>query len=471
MRSHVEKSKKYELDKFLIKKIYNIKDKKKRVYNITKKNVVYDKQLTEQYFKYSNNNRNNYYSSYQSFRDYISSGYNLDFLVNEINNIKSILGFSRNIREIINKKLITESTLNNSIISNQNKITELNEESNSNEKINQPEDPFAKVRKISFHNKKNENLIRRASTVFQIDKENPQIKRVAEFGHKNAPLGGNTQQNNTNNNKNNNNKNNKKNGEKKDFLEICKLLKIKEEEAKYPQNQYQFRLFSVLSEDFDPFYLPVYENFMTVKYENQKTKLIKIYNQEKAFIECVTLIKSKLKLHLSKNQNKNNKKNNTNNDNIGNSTSIKNNLKNPEFSFHTYPQHRFQMKIPSINGFYLGRTETYFKDIDNFMSMYKENISLSSKKLEKDFFSNLFKILTFNNTDCKKFLQYLYTHSYFFKYIYNNFTFHNKWIGMSIKNFAPSIKKHNEEEHFLNDSMKQLFLTDDSKKNYLKTID
>ena len=139
---------------------------------------------------------------------------------------------------------------------------------------------------------------------------------------------------------------------------------------------------------------------MTVKYENQKTKLIKIYNQEKAFIECVTLIKSKLKLHLSKNQNKNNKKNNTNNDNIGNSTSIKNNLKNPEFSFHTYPQHRFQMKIPSINGFYLGRTETYFKDIDNFMSMYKENISLSSKKLEKDFFSNLFKILTFNNTDC-----------------------------------------------------------------------
>ena len=153
MRSHVEKSKKYELDRFIIKKIYNKKEKVKKPYNISKKNVIYDKQLTEQYFKYSNNNRNNSYSSYQSFRDYISSGYNYDFLINEINNVKSILGFSRNMREIINKKMNPEPSIHNiSNLSTQNKIIELNEESNSKENI-QNEDPFAKVKKFLFRNK------------------------------------------------------------------------------------------------------------------------------------------------------------------------------------------------------------------------------------------------------------------------------------------------------------------------------
>ena len=445
-------SKKFELDKFLIKKIYNLQDKKKRVYNVTKKNVVYDKQLTEQYFKYSNNNKNNYYSSYQSFRDYISSGYNYDFLVNEINNVKSILGFSRNIRELINKKINPESQFYNSSLNNsntnqnQNQIIELNEES-SNEKINGPnDDPFGKLNKGPFgKQQKNPNLIRRASTVFQIDKENPHIKRVADFAHKNVQIGQNYPQN---------QQNIKKGNGKKDFLEICKLLKIKEEELKHPHNQYQFRLFSVMSEDFDPFFLPVYENFMNVKYENQKTKLIKLYNQEKAFIECVTSIKSKLKSHLDKEQNA---KNN------GNPNIIKQSLKSSDLGLHNFPQHKLQIKIPYINAFYFGRTEIYFKDIDNFMSMYKENTSLSTKRLEKDFFANLFKILTYNNADCKKFLQYLFTHSYFFKYIYNYFTYSDKNTGNTIKNFAPSIKKNKEEEHFLNDSMKQLFFTDDSK--------
>ena len=38
---------------------------------------------------------------------------------------------------------------------------------------------------------------------------------------------------------------------------------------KNPQNQYHFRLYSKLSEEFDPFFLPPYENFMNVKYENR----------------------------------------------------------------------------------------------------------------------------------------------------------------------------------------------------------
>jgi hypothetical protein len=81
-------------------------------------------------------------------------------------------------------------------------------------------------------------------------------------------------------------------------------------------------------EDFDPFFLPVYENFMNVKYENQKTKLIRVYNQENAFIECVTLIKSKLKANLMKNKDKD-KNNNINNNNLNN-----NNINNREGSIN-----------------------------------------------------------------------------------------------------------------------------------------
>ena len=447
MRAHVEKSKRYELDKNLIKEIYKKKEKKQRIYKLSKKNVVYDKQLTDQYLKYSNNNRNNYYSSYQSFRDYISSGYNYDFLVNEINNIKSILGFSRNIRDIINKRMEPEKPNKpfflNKINQNQNQIIELNEESNSSEINTGQRDP------ISILN--NNSKARRTSTVFGIDKENPYTRRIAGYNSLYSGF--------------------KKGSEKNNFIEICKLLKLKEEEFKGLQNQYQFRLFSSLMEDFDPFFLPVYENFMNVKYENQKTKLIRVYNQENAFIECVTLIKSKLKANLMKNKDKD-KNNNINNNNLNNNNNINNRegsinqslKKNNDFASRNFQPYMFQMKIPYINGLYLGRTEIYFKNIDNFMSMYKENTSLAAKSQEKDFFGNMYNILTFNSTNCKKFLQYLYSNSYFFKYIYNIFTVQNKLAGMTIKNFAPSIKKHTEDEHFLNDSMKQLFNTDDSRK-------
>jgi hypothetical protein len=440
MRTHVEKSKNFELDKVLIKQIYNRKDKKQKIYKISKKNVVYDKQITENYNKYSNNNRSNYFSSYQSFRDYISSGYNYDFLVNEINNIKSLLGYSHNIRELVNKKMNPEkpkykNTLNHPKI---NQIIELNEESNSSE------DLFMRLNNPS-QNKMKQTKEKRTSTVFQIDKENPYSQRVAEYSQYGAF----------------NHKGNR--GQNENFIQNCKLLKLKEEEIKRPQNQYQFRLFSVLSEDFDPFFLPMYDNFMKVKNENQKTKLIKVYNQEKAFIECVTLIKSKLKSHLNKEKNKENENKENININGNNNNQRDSSFKRKESIPKSFPQYIFQLKIPYINAFYFGRTESYFKDIDNFMSMYKENTSLATKRQEIDFFTNLYKMLTFNNSDCKRFLQYLYSNSYFFKYIYNIFTVQNKITGNTIKNFAPSIKKYNEEEHFLNDFMKQLFSTEEPK--------
>ena len=76
MKAHIENSKKFELDRLIIKQIYNIKEKKKFEYKVLKKNVIYDKQLTKQYFSYLDINRSNYYGNYQSFRDYLSTGYN-----------------------------------------------------------------------------------------------------------------------------------------------------------------------------------------------------------------------------------------------------------------------------------------------------------------------------------------------------------------------------------------------------------
>ena len=444
MKIHVENSKKFELDKLLIKQIYNIKEKKKPEYKVIKKNVVYDKQLTKQYFNYLDINKSNYYGNYQSFREYLSSGYNSEFLINEINNIKSIIGYSENLRHIVERKLNPDLKVSKSKMPPVIQTPDFLEGSNQDLILTNSQ----QSQKINNNLYKKSGSFRRPSTVFQVDKENPLVKRMADLAHKNVQIGQNLS-----------NKNNK-------FIEMCHLLKLKEEESKNPQNQYQFRLYSKLSEEFDPFFLPVYESFMNVKYENQKSNLIKIYNNEKAFVNCVISIKERLKSHINIASNYQNPQSGPESLN-SNIKMLNPNLKQGfdgfDVSFQNIPQLKFQMKIPYINAFYFGRTDVYFKDIDNFMSMYKENISLASKRLEKDFFENLYKILTFNNTDCKRFLQYLYSNSYFFKYIYNIFTL-NKKSDDSLKNVAPLIKRHNDEEPFLNESMKESFFLEAKEK-------
>ena len=226
MKAHVEKSKKYELDKFLINKIYKIQEKPKRIYHLNKKNVVYDKELTEQYNKFSNSNNINYYSSYQNFRDFFSSGYNYDFLTNEINNVKSILGFSREMREIISKRCNPDpiQKISNEVISENDEkkdtghlLTALRNPiipKNNNNKEVEVQNPLFK-----------KDVFKRVSVVFNIDKTNPNIMRITNMSH-NTFLA---------------NKAKKKNlGE--NFIDFCKLLKLKNEELKNPINQYQFRL-------------------------------------------------------------------------------------------------------------------------------------------------------------------------------------------------------------------------------------
>ena len=434
MKNHVENSKKFELDKLLIKKIYNIPDKKKPEYKVIKKNVVYNKQLTRQYFTYSNINKDNYFCNYQSFRDYLSSGYDYYFLVNELSNIRSILDISHNIREIVNKKL------------NNNKAPKKHLYNQTQEKIDEMNNSISNqlIQKLNSNN-------RRPSTVFQLDKDNPLVKRMSNMTHKNSITNQNIQKiNNYNPRLNEEEINNTK------FIEKCHLLKKKEEEENLPKNQYHFRLYSMLSEEFDKFNLPVYEDFINVKYENQKNALIEIYNKERAFTNRAIQMKEKIKLLAkeSKMKLKKNQENNSGSIDFNNSRPNINPL--PDINLRDIAQDTYETKVPYITSFFFGRSELYFKEIDNFMSMYKEKTSLASKQLEKDFFENLYKILTFNNTDCKKFFHYLYSNSYFFKYIYNIFTTNNK-SDDSLKNIAPSIKRHNDDEPFLNESQKESF--------------
>ena len=434
MKNHVENSKKFELDKLLIKKIYNIPDKKKPEYKVIKKNVVYDKQLTRQYFTYSNINKDNYFCNYQSFRDYLSSGYDYYFLVNELSNIRSILDISHNIREIVNKKL------------NNNKAPKKHLYNQTQEKIDEMNNSISNqlIQKLNSNN-------RRPSTVFQLDKDNPLVKRMSNMTHKNSITNQNIQKiNNYNPRLNEEEINNTK------FIEKCHLLKKKEEEENLPKNQYHFRLYSMLSEEFDKFNLPVYEDFINVKYENQKNVLIEIYNKERAFTNRAIQMKEKIKLLAkeSKMKLKKNQENNSGSIDFNNSRQNINPL--PDINLREIAQDTYETKVPYITSFFFGRSELYFKEIDNFMSMYKEKTSFASKQLEKDFFENLYKILTFNNTDCKKFFHYLYSNSYFFKYIYNIFTTNNK-SDDSLKNIAPSIKRHNDDEPFLNESQKESF--------------
>ena len=434
MKNHVENSKKFELDKLLIKKIYNIPDKKKPEYKVIKKNVVYDKQLTRQYFTYSNINKDNYFCNYQSFRDYLSSGYDYYFLVNELSNIRSILDISHNIREIVNKKLNPNKAQKKHLYNQaQGKLDEMNN-SISNQLI----------QKLNSNN-------RRPSTVFQLDKDNPLVKRMSNMTHKNSNTNQNTQKLN-----NFNPRLNEEEIHDNKFIEKCHLLKKKEEEENLPKNQYHFRLYSMLSEEFDKLKLPVYEDFINVKYENQKNSLIEIYNKERAFTNRAIQMKERMKLLAKESK----MKLKQNQENISESIDINNSRQNinplPDMNLRDIPQDTYETKVPYITSFFFGRSELYFKEIDNFMNMYKEKTSLASKQLEKDFFENLYKILTFNNADCKKFFHYLYSNSYFFKYIYNIFTTNNK-SDDSLKNIAPSIKRHNDDEPFLNESQKESF--------------
>ena len=61
----------------------------------------------------------------------------------------------------------------------------------------------------------------------------------------------------------------------------------------------------------------------------------------------------------------------------------------PDFKM---PQYKLQMKIPYINAFYFGRTDLYFRDIDNFRACIKR-IHLLLRKNKKKIFLIFIKSL------------------------------------------------------------------------------
>ena len=362
-QNNIINAKNFEIDKEILNEIYQKHEKTKFVYNIVEKKTIFDKEFTKTYPKL--NKSENYYSNYQSFRDFLSTGFTYDYTLNEIDKLKNLLKFSYDLRENISKKFGLSHEIGefNSILLNEKNID------------------------------KNQ-----LTSIFN--------------NYLNA----------------------------KNFVKICKLLKTKEKPDLKIDNNYLFRLFSSYEKETDIFSLPPYENFMKIKYNKQKKKLNKLFLIENNFIKSVADFKNKF--HKG---NKNSKK-------IFDDSMI--NFKG-------------NLKVPYIQSFFHGRDDDYFKQIDNFINIYKENTNL--KRKEKELFSSLYEILSKCNPNCVNFLQYLYSNSNIFKYIYDIFTIENKLDIMS-KDNIPNILQESINEPFLNDTTRELFnlKNDYNEKNLLK---
>ena len=358
-QSNIINAKRTEINEYLLKKLYNETDKEERVYHIVEKKTIFDKEVTKNYSKGINSTKDNYYSNYLYFREYLKTGYTYEYTVNELDKIKSLLQFSKQLRSDISKHfdIQNESTKED----DNTKLNQVNIKSN-----------------ILSQNKPN----RRLSSIFS-------TVRYAN-----------------------------------NFVKICKLLKLKTQKKEDNEETFQFRLYSQFEKESDIFSIPQYVNFTSVKQFNQNRKLTKMYHTENMFIECVTDLKKRLR---------------QNDPNFNNVKEIKKNL-----------------HVPSVQALFHGRDADYFKPIDNFVNMYKENY-YSIKNREKDLFNGLYNILTKCNYNCENFLSFLYSKSYMFKYIYDIFTIEAK-LNFIDKANVQIIPKENANEPFLNDSTRQLFI-------------
>ena len=346
-QNNIINAKNFEIDKQILNEIYNKHEKPKNIYNVVEKKTIFDKEFTKTFPNI--NKSENYYSNYQSFRDFLSTGFTYDYTLNEINKLKSLLKFSYDLRQNISNKfgLSHEVGQLNSIL---------------------------------------------------LDEKNIDKKQLTSIfnNYLNA----------------------------KNFVKICKLLKTKEKPNLKIDNNYLFRLFSSYEKDTDVFSIPPYENFMKIKYIKQNKKLTKLYFTENNFVKCVAEFKKKFKKNIKKN-------------NIDSMLNFKGNL-----------------KVPYIQSFFHGRDDDYFQQLDNFINIYKDNKNL--KRKEKELFSSLYEILSKCNPNCINFLQYLYSNSSMFKYIYDIFTIENKIDIMSKENI-PNIIEESLQEPFLNDSTREIF--------------
>ena len=102
-QSNIINAKRTEINEYLLKKLYNETDKEERVYHIIEKKTIFDKEVTKNYSKGINSTKDNYYSNYLYFREYLKTGYTYEYTVNELDKIKSLLQFSKQLRSDISK--------------------------------------------------------------------------------------------------------------------------------------------------------------------------------------------------------------------------------------------------------------------------------------------------------------------------------------------------------------------------------
>ena len=376
-KNNLINAKNYELDKETLKQYYpyyKLQERPENIYKIVEKKTILFKEINNKNEKEKVLQRD-YYSNYKSFREYLSTGKNYNYAINELEKIKSIINFSKELRkEICNKFELPFSKENNEIsiqlpyekTEEENSILNL---TNSN---------------INTANSKG----RRVSAIFNLVK------------HPNS----------------------------KSFIEKCFLLKEKKKKIDNNDNNYMFRLFTKYEKDSDIFNFPKFDGFNNNIFHNQNWKLTKLLYLENKFINVADL-KNKSSSQIS----------------IQSKLNIDSLLKLKI------------LKYPYIQAFFNGRERDYFKEMDNFVGLYRDN-SQSIKNNEKDLFNSLYNILTKCNSDCSHFMQYLYSKSYMFKYIYDIFIIENK-LDIIDKENVPMIQKEILDEPFLNDSMRQFFST------------
>lgn len=370
-------AKNYELDKETLKEYYpyyESPEKPENLYNIVEKKTIFYKKI-ENSDEIEIDSTKEYYSNYKSFREYLSTGKNYNYTINELQKVKSLLTFSKQLRtEISNKFNIPLPNDDN------DKSIRLPSEKTEEDLTN-----LFNLSNLNFNS--NPKGQKRVSAIFN---------RVKQTNNKN-------------------------------FIEKCILLKEKKKDFEDKENKYMFRLFSKFEKDSDIYNFPKFNGFNNNIFYNQNRKLSKLYYLENKFINITdlknrnlpSLIQSKLNIDgLSK-------------------TKIS--------------------KFPYIQAFFYGRDIDYFKEMDNFVGVYRNN-SFQNKNNEKELFNSLYDVLTRCNSDCSNFMRYLYSKSNMFKYIYDIFTIENKLDIMDKEN-VPIIEKDFFNEPFLNDSLRQYFST------------
>ena len=376
-KNNLINAKNYELDKETLKQYYpyyKLQERPENIYKIVEKKTILIKEKNNINDK-EKVLRRDYYCNFKSFREYLSTGKNYNYAINELEKIKSIVNFSKELRkEICNKFELPFSKENNEI--SIQLPYEKTEEENS-------------ILNLTNSNINNANSKgRRVSAIFNLVK------------HPNS----------------------------KSFIGKCFLLKEKKKKIDNNDNSYMFRLFTKYEKDSDIFNFPKFDGFNNNIFHNQNWKLTKLLYLENKFINVADL-KNKSSSQIS----------------IQSKLNIDSLLKLKI------------LKYPYIQAFFNGRERDYFKEMDNFVGLYRDN-SQSIKNNEKDLFNSLYNILTKCNSDCSHFMQYLYSKSYMFKYIYDIFIIENK-LDIIDKENVPMIQKEILDEPFLNDSMRQFFST------------